>query len=188
MEFEDRLRTGVEALVRIETEGGAVGELGRLNGPVEAECEAGKADESLGVMRVGGGRLHLVAGDEIVNRGKAGRIGMSPGDALNGGKSRKRERIADLVHADVGKDQNIDRVGLDHAAGAGDIARKKHESLYRGGEGSAEWVIVLADGENGDVQVAAGQAGDQIACELGDSMQVEVAGDEANAKLAAVTW
>src|SRR3546814_5146900 len=58
-------------------------------------------------------RFGEVVADEVVERRNAGRIRMSPGDALNRGKPSEGKKVAEGIHADIGIEEEVEFAGGD---------------------------------------------------------------------------
>src|SRR4051812_22455469 len=130
MEFVNRLRAGIERGGWVDSELLAANSLRGLFGAIVVKRERRQASELLGVVAIGLGNLHQVAGNEIVDRGQARRFRMAPGRALNWSEPRKSERVARLVHPQVSKHEHINGIGENRLASGVQIPR--HENIAVG--------------------------------------------------------
>ncbi len=75
------------------------------------------------VARIGIGRFHQVAGQEIVDRRKAGRLRVAERHCLHRREPQGGELQGGTVHAELGKDQDMEIVGADELGPARDRQR-----------------------------------------------------------------
>src|SRR3546814_8230246 len=74
----------------------------------------------------------LFRADEVVERRNAGRIRMSPGDALHRGKPREGKKVAEGIHADIGIEEEVEFAGGDLPPRGLQVVGQRHDAFRRG--------------------------------------------------------
>jgi hypothetical protein len=78
-------------------------------------------------------RLHQLAAEKAVDGRKPARIGMPPGRALDRGKALRGKLRRDCIHADIGMNDDVERILRDNLAPAIDRQRPLHETIAQAG-------------------------------------------------------